>query len=412
MKILLSAYSCEPGRGSEPGIGWNVAREIAQHHEVWVLTRPDESQKIIEAELERNPVSNMHFVYFTTPFLGGMWKLGQSGAMQIHYYFWQITAYFVARRLHREICFDVVQHVTFGKYSCPSFISLLPIPFIWGPVGGGESAPQTFWKDFNWSNKIYEILRIIVRWIGEIDPFTRITARRSTIAYATTEDTAIRVSKLGASKVDILPQIGLSVEEIKYLGQFPTPVFSPLRFINIGRLLHWKGFHLSLRAFAQANLPDAEYWIVGNGPEWQRLHALANDLGISHQVKFWGWLSRNETLEKLGDCAVLIHPSLHESGGYICIEAMAAGRPVICLDLGGPGQQVTEETGFKIPAHNSEQTVADLAAAMVKISADPELRVKMGQAGQVLVKKHFSWDAKGQLFNQLYEKIVTPDCVV
>ncbi len=129
-------------------------------------------------------------------------------------------------------------------------------------------------------------------------------------------------------------------------------------------------------------------------------------------MKFWGWLSRNETLEKLGDCAVLIHPSLHESGGYICIEAMAAGRPVICLDLGGPGQQVTEETGFKIPAHNSEQTVADLAAAMVKISADPELRVKMGQAGQVLVKKHFSWDAKGQLFNQLYEKIVTPDCVV
>src|SRR2546430_4418443 len=42
------------------------------------------------------------------------------------------------------------------------------------------------------------------------------------------------------------------------------------------------------------------------------------------------------------------HPSLHDSGGWVCLEAMAAGRPVICLDLGGPGYQVTEESGIKI----------------------------------------------------------------
>jgi hypothetical protein len=38
MKILISAYSCEPGMGSEPGVGWNIAREVAKYHEVWVLT--------------------------------------------------------------------------------------------------------------------------------------------------------------------------------------------------------------------------------------------------------------------------------------------------------------------------------------------------------------------------------------
>ncbi|BAY08413.1 glycosyltransferase family 4 protein [Calothrix sp. NIES-2098] len=409
MKVLLSAYSCEPGRGSEPGVGWNLAREIAKHHEVWVLTRPDESKDVIEAELARNPAPNMHFVYFTTPILGNIWQWGQSGAMQIHYYLWQITAYFVARQLHREINFDIAQHVTFVKYSSPSFLSLLPVPFIWGPIGGGESAPKPFWKDFNLSNKVYEFLRILVRSIGEIDLFTHLTARQSAVVYATTEDTAQRVRKMGCPNVQILSESGLTQPEIEALAQFPPPDAVPVRFISMGRLLHWKGFHLGLRAFAQANLPDTEYWIVGDGPEQQRLQSLAADLGISHQVKFWGRLPREETLSKLAQCQVLVHPSLHDSGGWVCLEGMAAGRPVICLDLGGPSQQVTEETGFKIAAHTLEQTVADMAVAMVKISKDAQLRVQMGQAGQYRVREDYSWEAKGRLFSQLYQKIVTSD---
>jgi len=407
MKVLLSAYSCEPGRGSEPGVGWNMVREIAKHHEVWVLTRPDESKNVIEAELARNPVPNMHFVYFTTPIVGGIWKLGQSGAMQIHYYLWQIAAYFVARRLHREINFDIVQHVTFVKYSSPSFLSLLPIPFVWGPVGGGESAPKAFWVDFNFRNRIYELMRMGVRSLGENDLFAHLTARRSAVAYATTEDTAQRVRKMGCPHVKILSESGLSQEEIESLAHFPLPDTSPMRFISMGRLLHWKGFHLGLRAFAQANLPDAEYWIVGDGPEWERLQTLATDLGISHQVKFWGRLPREQTLEKLGQSQVLVHPSLHDSGGWVCLEGMAAGRPVICLDLGGPAQQVTQETGFKIPAHTLQQTIADLAAAMVQVSDDAQLRVRMGQAGQRLVREDFTWEAKGRLLSEVYKKLVT-----
>ncbi len=406
MKVLLSAYSCEPGRGSEPGVGWNFAKEIAKHHEVWVLSRTEESQKAIEAELARNPVPNLHFVYFTTPIFGNFWKLGQSGAMQIHYYFWQITAYFVARKLHRKIGFDVVQHVTFVKYSSPSFLSLLPIPFVWGPVGGGESAPKPFWQAFNWKNKVYEILRILVRSIGENDLFTLITARRSAVAYSTTEDTAMRVRNMGCSHVQILSESGLSQKEIDQLAQIPQSENSPTRFISMARLLHWKGIHLGLEAFAQAKLSDAEYWIVGDGPELERLKNLAASLDIAKQVKFWGRLPRQQTLERLGECHVLVHPSLHDSGGWVCLEAMAAGRPVICLDLGGPAQQVTSDTGFKIAAENVEQTIADMAAVMVKIAGDGELRLKMGQAGQRLVRQNYTWEAKGKLLSDLYEQIV------
>jgi glycosyltransferase involved in cell wall biosynthesis len=406
MKILISAYSCEPGKGSEPGIGWNVVREIAKYQEVWVLTRPDESQEIIEAELNRNPVPNLHFVYFTLPFWKDSLRWGQSGAMQIHYYLWQIQAYFVARRLHREIAFKIIHHVTFQRYSCPSFLSLLPVRFIWGPVGGGESAPKSFWQDFSWRAKAYEIARNLVRGFGELDPFVYLTAKKSAVVRATTEDTAQRLYRLGVNDVDVLPGIGLPQEDIARLAQYTVPDSSPVRFISMGRLLHWKGFHLGLRAFAQANLPNAEYWIIGDGTELERLQTLAENLGIIQRVKFWGPLPREQTLSKLGECHILVHPSLHDSGGWVCMEAMAAGRPVICLNLGGPGIIVTKETGFKIPAGNPDQAVQGLAQAMIRLAENSDLRLQMGQAGQKLVYESHSWQAKGKELVQLYEKII------
>lgn len=407
MKILLSAYSCEPGRGSEPGVGWNVAWEVARYHEVWVLTRPDESKDVIEAELAHHPNPNLHFVYFTLPFWQDSLRFGQSGAMQIHYYLWQIQAYFVARRLHQEIGFDAMHHVTFVRHSTPSFLSLLPVPFVWGPVGGGESAPQPFWRDFSLRARFYEIARMLFRGLGELDPFVALTARRSAVVRATTEDTAERLRRMGVSDVQILPEAGLPAEEIAHLNQFPIPNSAPIRFISMGRLLHWKGFHLGVRAFAQANLPDAEYWLLGEGPEQQRLQALAEKLGVADRVKFWGRLPRSRSLQMLSECHVLVHPSLHDSGGWVCLEAMAAGRPVICLNLGGPGVQVTEETGFRVPAGNPEQAVQDLATAMVCLAQDPERRIRMGQAGRGLVNRLHSWEMRGQQLAQLYQGLAT-----
>ena len=403
MKILISAYSCEPGRGSERGVGWNVAREVAKRHEVWVLTRPDESKAAIEAELAAYPNPNLHFVYFTLPFWRDSMRLGQSGAMQIHYYLWQIQAYFVARQLHKQIGFDVAHHVTFVKYSAPSLLSLLPIPFVWGSVGGGESAPPKFWQDFSLRARSYELGRDLFRNIGERDPLVRLTVRNSDVVRATTDDTAKRLYRMGASQVQIVPEVGLLNEEIAVLNQCPLPSSQPARFISMGRLLHWKGFHLGIRAFAKANLPDAEYWLVGEGPELDSLQQIAQDCGVAHQVKFWGRLPREDTLEKLAQSHVLVHPSLHDSGGWVCIEAMASGRPVICLDLGGPAVQVTQQTGFKVAAQAPKQAISELAVAMHKLASDPGLRVQMGKAGRQLVDEDFSWSVVGDRLDTLYQ---------
>jgi glycosyltransferase involved in cell wall biosynthesis len=406
MKVLISAYSCEPGKGSERGVGWNLAREVARQHQVWVLTRPDESQEAIEAELKLNPIPNLKFVYFTLPFWQDSLRWGQSGAMQIHYYLWQIQAYFVAKKLCRNLDFDIIHHVTFVKYSSPSFLALLPVPFVWGPLGGAEVYPMAFWQDFNLKNKVYETLRSLARWLGEQDPFARLTAQRSAISYAVTQDTAKRVNDMGAKSVKIFSAIALSDLEIEKLAQCPVIKTTPVRFISIARLLHWKGLHLGLRAFARADLPDAEYWIVGEGTEMARLQTLTRDLGIGDRVKFLGLLPREEVLLKLGQCSVLVHPSLHDSGAGVCLEAMAAGRPVICLDLGGPAEQVTSETGFKVLAESPEASIEAMAKVMVQLAQNPQLGQQMGQSGQQRVKQLYSWQVKGKQLSQTYQQIV------
>ncbi len=400
LRVLLSAYSCDPEKGSEPGVGWNVAQEMSKYHDVWVLTR-ESNRHAIEPALSRRSVPQLRFVYFDLPRWMRWLKRGQWG-LQAYYYAWQVGAYFLVRKLHRQVRFELIHHVTFAKYWMPSLLALLPVPFILGPVGGGESAPRTFWRNLGRRAKTYEALRELARWLGERDPFVRLAVRRSALALSKTEQTADRLRRLGAREVHVVPGEGLLRAEIEELAGFATFRNQSVRFVGVGNLLHLKGFHLGLCAFARANLKDAEYWIVGDGPERKYLEALARNLCIASRVRFWGWLPRKEALHKLGECDVLVHPSLHDSGAWVCTEAMAAGRPVICLDLGGPGAQVTEHTGLKIQARTPQQAVQDLADAMRRLASDAELRTAMGEAGRQYCWTVGCWEYRGQCLSAMY----------
>jgi len=403
LRVLISAYACEPGKGSEPADGWIWVHQVARFHEVWVITRAN-NRNPIESALAKEPLPNVHWVYFDLPHWARVWKKKQRG-IHLYYYLWQVAIFFVARKLHQQTGFDIIHHITFGQYWVPSSLALLPVPFIWGPVGGGESAPSGFWWDFSSRGKVFEVFRNLARSLASLNPVLRISASRSRLAIATTEQTALRLRKLGAKLVEVHPQFGMTSRERQYFANFTIRQSRPFRIISMGRLIHWKGFHLSLRAFAkfQASYPDSEYWIVSSGPEEDHLKTLANQLGVARKIVFWGgFRTLQEVYATLEQCDVLVHPALHEAFGNVCLEAMAAGRAVICLDLGGPALQVTEETGIKVPATTPEQVVRDMAGAFSRLAGDPRLRIRLGQAAQRRVEMDFDWDKKGEWMNRVY----------
>ncbi len=406
MRVLLSAYACEPNKGSEPAVGWKWVEQMSRFHELWVITRVN-NRDSIEHFLAKSPLPNVHFIYYDLPRWARFWKKKQRG-IHLYYFLWQMGVYFAARKLHRQVNFDLTHHVTFGQYWTPSFLPLLPIPFVWGPVGGGESAPPGFWWEFSGYGKLWETSRDIARALASFNPVLRIGARRSGIAIATTEQTAARLRKLGAKNVTVHPQFGMNKDDMENFAKLAAKESGPFRLVSVGRLIHWKGFHLALRAFAkyQETHPNSEYWITSPGPEAPKLKALARKLGVEGQVVFWGGFpTLGEVYEKLEQCDVLVHPALHEAFGNVCLEAMAAGRPVICLDLGGPALQVTETTGIKVPATTPSRTVDNLAAAFSKLADNPALRTRLGEAARTRAAVDFSWDKKGAWMNRVYSQV-------
>ncbi|MEJ2287476.1 MAG: glycosyltransferase family 4 protein [Deinococcales bacterium] len=366
------------------------------------------SKPIIDAYLEAHPdigrARSLHFSYYDPPRWLAFWKHRQRG-VQAFYYLWQVGAVFHARRLVAQGSFDVIHHVTFGRYWSPSFLALLDVPFVWGPIGGGEPSPVAFWSGLPLRELIREWARTLARSMAAIDPFVHMTARRASVVLPATPETAETLLLRGKARATVVPQVAFRHEQLRSLGTLPRPAHDGLRFLSVGRAVGWKGFHLALAAYAAADTAGTEYWLLVNGPERARLERLAARLGIADRTRFLDPLESHEDVHRLvAECDVFVHPAFHETFGTVILEAMAIGLPVICLGLGGPGLQVTPMTGFAVPATSSHDAIAGMARAMRRCASDRARIVEMGRKAQERVQGEFSWPKRRELLQGLYSE--------
>ena len=409
MKILLSTYSCFPCQTSEPGNAWRAINEALREHEVWaVIADAHRYRELTEPVLAKNPLPNFHPIFFKLP-PALQWLSRRSATGAIYYHLWQENLRGLVHDLHAKVKFDLVHHVTYGRYWSPSGLRELNLPFIWGPVGAAETPPREFVSELPFKHRLIEAARDGARNFCEHGAALRDTARAATIAIGVTRETCAALTRLGAARVEQLPQLALTDEDLAQFAALPAPPPGPLRAICIGRHVHWKGFHLAIRAFAQfaQKNADAELWLVNDGPFRRELEKTAAQAGVAARVKFLGTLPKYaDVLERLGRSHVLLHPALHEGFGNVCMEAMAAGRPVACLDIGGPAAQITPETGFAAPATNPAEAVAALAGFLEKIDADRTLLAAMSAAARTHVQKNFTMRGVNERMRRFYAEAV------
>lgn len=402
LKVLFIAFACEPERGSEPMVGWNCAWHASRERPVWVITDPLHQVKMDRWLTEHNE-RNIRVAYHAMPsWTQWMWK--SLITVNIYYYFWNIGAGRLARKMHAEQRFDVVHHVTYVRYWMPSAGANLGIPFVWGPLGGGESAPRGFLKGMGLKGRVGEWLRDAMRWVFERDPRLKSCAQSASVSIACSAQTAERMQRLGVRDLRVMSSIGIDPGNKK--DPYTRPEDGQVRFISVGRLLHWKGFHFGLEAFAKAAIPDSEFVVVGTGPCLEPLREQAQALGIADKVRFTGELPWRDALRQFQESDVLVHPSLHDSGGFVLLEAMEMAKPVICLALGGPGVYVNKACGFAVPAKNVDQAISDIATAMRTLAADSALRHRLGQAGRERVLREFTWQRSAQEYERIYQQLL------
>ena len=333
-------------------------------------------------------------------------RLPGSGAVWwLYCYLWQFAALLHAWRLHQRIGFDVCQHVTFVKYNTPSLLHLLGTPFIFGPVGGAEKAPLSFFKEFGWKTWLVEAARVGLIKAARFDPLLRWCVRRSELCLGVTEDTAAELRKLGAKRVEVLPAVALSDDEIAQIqaakSQEQSAKNEPLTLLYVGRLIAWKGVYLGLRALAQCEDKKLRYRIIGDGPLRVWLEAEAQRLGIANRVEFCGALPRDQVLQAYAQADGFLYPSLHDSGGNAVIEAMCAGLPILCLDCGGPGWIVSEACGWKAKIASLAGIVSALTQALNDFASEGGARQTRGECAQQSCCSAFCWTTHGKALSAM-----------
>lgn len=402
LNILLSAYACEPGRGSEPEVGWQWATHLAQLHNVTVITRAN-NQAPIERGLATLPPPHPQFIYFDLP---PRWqRLKRQGLPVAAYYAqWQraVTRH-TAGHLQE---FDVIHHLTFNSFRQPGFWRACGRPIVLGPLGGGQICPWRLMGDFGGALP-GELFRSLTVKLNALNPFTRASFRDAAVILCANQDTARRVPAAFRSKIQMMLETGMN--PVARNASHTRQADELVRVIWVSRLVPIKGAPLALRAFAHAQRqqPKLRLTMVGDGPDTARAHALSNDLGIRSAVEWSGKVSLEGVKALLPRHDAFIFTSLRDTSGNVLLEAMAAGLPAVTLRHHGAEQIATDETALRVQPTNARETAIALGDALVKLANDARLRAHLGEAGQQRINTIYAWPNKAAQMDAIYRSLVT-----
>ncbi len=414
LSLLVSAHACNPLATEEsyPGeavLGWNLVKQLNRFHDVSVLTRTY-NRGGIEGAVDQENLNDVKFHYLTLPKFLSVLKRNFLG-FSLYYLLWQIKAFFFAQRLFKKNHYDFFHHITFNNDWMPSFIgAFLPLPFIWGPMGGGQKIPRSFKKTIHWKNRINQNLRLAGQWFWRNTWFRRRCVKKALAILVCNTDTEDKI-KTDEKKLFFYPVNGISSKELKTSRNTVVEKSSEFKIIYAGRLDAIKGINLGIEAFHvfSRKFPKSSFKIIGVGPERNRLASLVESLNIQNKVEFIPWMEREELLEQMRFSDVLLFPSFRDGGGQVIIEAMGCGKPVIGLNVGGPGFHIQKEWGIKIEPKNPMYTVREMARALETLYLDNDLRRNMGVAGCRRAEEFYLWERLGDRMQHIYEEILPRD---
>lgn len=286
-----------------------------------------------------------------------------------------------------------------------SFMYGLGVPVVIGPMCGGLEFPPAFADlDSRSTRLIFQLAQVLSAVSHRVVP-GKLQANALVVANQRTED-ALPAGIRG--KVYHVVESGVDLAIWKPCPLIERSPDKAIRFVYAGRFVDWKGVQFLVEAFVQiTKKTSAVLDLIGDGELRPIIEAQVQQAGVQDQVCFHGWMAREESSEVIRQCDVFVMPSLRECGGTAILEAMSIGLPVIVTNWCGPAQYVTPECGFRVDPNSHEEFVSGLADAMFALSESPNLRRRMGEAGQQRVKtEYFDWDSKADRMLEIFEEVV------
>jgi glycosyltransferase involved in cell wall biosynthesis len=412
LNILMSAYACNPVKGSEEGVGWGWVKAISKYHVLHVITAEFHRESIEAAvSLEPDRFSHVNFHYVPhKPWRycvnSKSWRYIESSMfkplMNYAYSLWQRDAYVMATKLHEKHNFDLAHQLTYVGFRFPGHLWKLDIPFVWGPIGGLENTPWRFLPVMGAYGCLYFLCRNIINSLHKI--FLRGPKRAFKKASGNI------ISATGNIRKEILRCYGEDSDIICEIG--PPPVIAgdisrrtdgePLR-------ISWSGLHIPRKSLplllkALAKLPGRFEWqldILGQGPCTAKWKQLAVKLGVADCCVWHDWLPRDKAIDVIHGSHIFVITSLYDLTSTVLLESLSQGVPVVCPDHCGFSDVINSDCGIKVPIITPEQLVSDMAGAILKLAMNESERQMLAR-GALNRIKDFSWDKKAERINEIY----------
>jgi glycosyltransferase involved in cell wall biosynthesis len=378
--IIVIAVAINPRTGGEPGKGWWWIDALRPYFTLHVVTSESNAA---DARTMIGPDEEIYFHLVQSPvnFAKPLW-----GYMQ--YWGYLKKALGVSQKIKSEFPIVGACHLTLGSFRVLPRYDKLGIPYMVGPVGGGECTPlKMLWsRPVPLSHKISETLRPLINQASALVPPVHACLKHADLVLATSDETAVTVKRIGArnAKAVFPDSYDFPIDAPGILAEKQARMETLKEKVHLlwqGRLLWWKGPDIALEVLKAAVLAGlkVELTMVGSRPgSWEtgvgkEVKALAEKMGLLPHIRFLEAMSREAFLAVVKEQNGFLGTSLHDSGGIPLVEAESRGIPCLTLGLGGNRDAACPEAGVSGPVRDVEDYVQKSVACIARWQQNPSV---------------------------------------
>ncbi len=400
IKVFVSAYACEPGLGSEIGVGWNWVLEMSKYFDLWVLTRKSNRENIETWIKEQKWEHKIHFLYFDLPKALRFWKKGMRG-VRLYYTMWQMFTNRIVKQTMQKNHIEIYHLLTYGnalwkasRYGMKQF-------FVWGPTGGVDTIPSEYSRRYDTKSRLIEMVRrTIVKTLPINYGFYK-RCKNADLIFCKSHNMYYAIPQKYRKNAMLFTDVAVEMKDL--VSKEKKKDSSKIRYIVVGKMDAWRAFDVLVEAFSDAykSNKDIELEIVGKGADWNRIKRLIKDKNMENNIHMAGKVTMEQYFALMNDADVVVNSSLKEGAVTVAFDAMSLSKPLICVDTGGYTRYFNEEYAIVLERGNRQQLIDDMSRAILSLT-DKELRQKLGEKAHDAGKR-YTWDCKGEM---IYQEII------
>lgn len=410
LKVLINAYACSPGMGSEPGMAWNWVKNLAKFCELYIITEGEFREKIEAVVPTLEQGGNMHFYY--NPVSDEIRKMcWNQGDWRFYKYYrqWQWKTYLMAKDICETEKIDVLHQLNMIGFREPGYLWKLSkengVPFVWGPIGGLKQFPTAYLKGSGLKMQLFMRLKNFLNiWQLKHEKRVDEALKTAKLLISSIPDSYRALKKYKGLESMVIPETGCFLSDDISTDRFDDEEF---HIMWVGKFDFRKQLPLALQAVALAKNPKLKLDVYGSGSVGQVEMAkrMGEELGISQQVIWHGNQKNDVIMEAMRKAQLFFFTSVNEDTSTVVLEAVSNRLPVVCFNACGMSAVIDDSVGRKIALSHPSQSAHDFARILNELESNRALLKHLSENCKQR-QMDLSWEVKARMVVEEYEKII------